>query len=299
MCNFPQRAAEQLKNGFTELDTAAWKRIIDAFAKLGTKGLGFTGGEPLLRPDIFELLSYATDRGMVVNLNTNALLLTEDKARALCETGIDSLNISFDRQHLAQPRDRELFTKNVAVFRAMTRKQQRPIRIKLVLTTDPAEETGIAELARTAIALGVDRAEVLIEQSFARTTLGSRADAGKREESLVRLKADIASAKNLGVVFDNSARMLRVMDAFYRTGKLPIPCHSTYTSMGVDPYGRVFSCMSRVSREEYISRQPVDDLSSFWYSPAYHCYRKTVRHCRRCCLNCQQELNLLFSPWWI
>jgi radical SAM protein with 4Fe4S-binding SPASM domain len=51
------------------------KRIIDQVVKAGIKVFRFTGGEPLLREDIFELMTYAKRRGLEVRLNTNASLI--------------------------------------------------------------------------------------------------------------------------------------------------------------------------------------------------------------------------------
>jgi len=299
MCNFPQRAVKDLGAGNQELGTDEWISVIEDFATLGTKGLGFTGGEPLLRDDLTVLLEKAVSLGMIVNLNTNALLLTPARAKVIAQTGIDSLNISFDRQHLTNDRDRKIFEENILSFRAIARESGKPIRMKLVLTADPAEESGIPELTKTALKLGIDRVELLVEQSFARTGSGETMSVAQKNEAFTRILSEINVARKQGIIFDDSSRMLRVMQTFYRTGKLPIRCYSGYTMLGIDPYGRPFTCMSRVSRAEYIAHEPVKDLVSFWRAPLTQRYRDAIRGCRRCCLNCQQELNLLFNPWWL
>jgi len=68
------------RNAQNKLTTAFVKKIIRHIKKEGIKIVRFTGGEPLLRKDIFELLSYAKKRGLEVRLNTNGLLI--DKAAA-------------------------------------------------------------------------------------------------------------------------------------------------------------------------------------------------------------------------
>lgn len=80
-----------------ELDTAAWKRILDELAELHCAKVHFSGGEPLLRPDLPELLRHARDRGMRANLTTNATLLTSERlARALVDTGVKGVSVSLD-----------------------------------------------------------------------------------------------------------------------------------------------------------------------------------------------------------
>ena len=61
-----------------ELSTEKCKSIIDEIAEIHPQALLIlTGGEPLLRPDIFELTRYASDRGMWCVMGTNGVLITE------------------------------------------------------------------------------------------------------------------------------------------------------------------------------------------------------------------------------
>lgn len=66
-----------------ELDTANIKHVIDKIRKAGVPIVRFTGGEPLLRNDIFELMDYAYNKGLRVWLNTNATLVTRQTARRI------------------------------------------------------------------------------------------------------------------------------------------------------------------------------------------------------------------------
>lgn len=68
--------------------------ILDEMARLSIPSVRFTGGEPLLRSDIFELMNYAKEKGLRVFLNTNATLVaTEDRARELAKV-VDSVLVS-------------------------------------------------------------------------------------------------------------------------------------------------------------------------------------------------------------
>ncbi|MDP3178402.1 MAG: radical SAM protein, partial [Spirochaetaceae bacterium] len=72
-----------------ELSAAEWKRVIRVFkdeAKIPF--FSFTGGEPLLRPDLEELASFARSLGLRVNLITNGSLATVDRAASLKAAGI-------------------------------------------------------------------------------------------------------------------------------------------------------------------------------------------------------------------
>jgi len=59
------------------------KKIIDNIAQLGIKIVRFTGGEPLLRKDIFDLLKYSKNKGLEVRLNTNGSLINQKNIKKL------------------------------------------------------------------------------------------------------------------------------------------------------------------------------------------------------------------------
>ena len=89
-----------------ELTTEEAKRAIDIFARAGVTIIAFSGGEPLVRPDIFELTKYAADKGIYVAIATNATLIDEKKAREMKEAGIRFVQISLDG---ATPETHDLF----------------------------------------------------------------------------------------------------------------------------------------------------------------------------------------------
>jgi|Deesub1362B_J571_1020462.scaffolds.fasta_scaffold00027_86 radical SAM protein with 4Fe4S-binding SPASM domain len=79
-----------------ELSTGEIKRFIDELVEIRTPVLLFSGGEPLLRKDIFELASYASKKGIRCSLSTNGTLITEETADKLKEAGFDYVGVSVD-----------------------------------------------------------------------------------------------------------------------------------------------------------------------------------------------------------
>lgn len=79
-----------------ELTTEEAKRAIDIFDRAGVTIIAFSGGEPLVRPDIMELARYATDKGIYVAMATNGTLITKKKAREMKEAGVQFVQISLD-----------------------------------------------------------------------------------------------------------------------------------------------------------------------------------------------------------
>jgi pseudo-rSAM protein/SPASM domain protein len=79
-----------------ELTTAEGKTLLDELADYGVPVVLFSGGEPLVREDLAELVAYATDRGIRPVLSTNGTLITEERARELKAAGLQYAGISVD-----------------------------------------------------------------------------------------------------------------------------------------------------------------------------------------------------------
>ena len=79
-----------------ELNTEEAKKLLREIAKAGFKIMIFSGGEPLTRPDIFELVKYAADLHLIPVFGTNGTLITPEVAGKLKEAGAKGMGISLD-----------------------------------------------------------------------------------------------------------------------------------------------------------------------------------------------------------
>ena len=79
-----------------ELDTEAAKAFIRDLADFGVPVILFSGGEPLLRKDLFELASLAGEQGVRVALSTNGTLITDKVAKEIGNVGFAEVGISLD-----------------------------------------------------------------------------------------------------------------------------------------------------------------------------------------------------------
>ena len=77
-----------------ELSTAEWKKVLDDARALGALQLGFTGGEPMLRDDLEELVGHADRIGFYTNLITSGIGLTEERLLALKAAGLKHIQLS-------------------------------------------------------------------------------------------------------------------------------------------------------------------------------------------------------------
>jgi radical SAM protein with 4Fe4S-binding SPASM domain len=79
-----------------ELTTEEAIGVIDQLADAGLLVLAFSGGEPLLRKDIFQLIDHAVERGLVVQVATNGALVSERLADRLQHSGVRGVTVSLD-----------------------------------------------------------------------------------------------------------------------------------------------------------------------------------------------------------
>ena len=77
-----------------ELTTAEWERVLTEAAALGVVQAHFSGGEPLLRADLPQIIRRARDLGLYTNLSTGGTLLDEKTGAQLRAAGLDSLQVS-------------------------------------------------------------------------------------------------------------------------------------------------------------------------------------------------------------
>jgi PqqA peptide cyclase len=85
----------ELQNRANELTTETWSRVFKEAAELGVMQADLTGGEPLARTDILDLVRAARTAGLYVNLITSGMPLDEARLAKLIEAGLDHLQLSF------------------------------------------------------------------------------------------------------------------------------------------------------------------------------------------------------------
>ncbi len=79
-----------------ELTTKEGRALLDDLAEFGVPTVLFSGGEPLTRPDLFELAAYAGEKGLRCVLSTNGTLITPEVARKIQSCGFSYVGVSLD-----------------------------------------------------------------------------------------------------------------------------------------------------------------------------------------------------------
>jgi MoaA/NifB/PqqE/SkfB family radical SAM enzyme len=95
-CNLACKYCNEYDDTSPPIPAAEMLRRIDHLAALGLSALTFSGGEPLLHPDLDDLIRRVRERRMMAGVITNGFLLNEDRIRRLNRAGLDYLQISID-----------------------------------------------------------------------------------------------------------------------------------------------------------------------------------------------------------
>jgi radical SAM protein with 4Fe4S-binding SPASM domain len=96
-----------------ELSTKEALDVVDQIADFGVTSLAFSGGEPLMRKDFFEVAGHAVDSGLYVSLATNGTLLSQENVQQLKEIGINYVEVSLDG---ANPETHDRFRGRTGAF---------------------------------------------------------------------------------------------------------------------------------------------------------------------------------------
>jgi MoaA/NifB/PqqE/SkfB family radical SAM enzyme len=287
VCDLPARASARRRAGMSELSTDGFIGVLRDMKRIGTAGVGFTGGEPMLRRDLEPLLRHATRLGLHAHLNSDGFRVAE-RAESLLQTGVRSINISLDgataAMHDAARRRTGSFDTVLQAFGALraARGRRRLPHLTAVTVLSARNLHQAGDVVRTALAAGADRVGVIPVHDFGHGE--EEPDAAAVEAGLDELRALHAR----GLV-DNSTGYLDLLPRAFRGEPSPLFCYAPYGSVVVDCYGDVFPCFPLMERDEPVGRIP---LVSLWRSVAYERARERLRGCTSCLWNCHTEMNL-------
>ncbi|MFD0669926.1 pyrroloquinoline quinone biosynthesis protein PqqE [Cohnella sp. GCM10027633] len=254
-----------------ELSTNEWLSVLEQAGELGVAQVHFTGGEPLLRPDLERLVRGAREAELYANLITSGIGLTEERLRQLIEAGIDSIQMS------VQASSAEL-ADSIAGFRAHERKRQAarlirasgiPLHMNVVLHRANLHQ--IEEIIELCSEWGAQRLELANAQYYG-WALRNVERLLPRKEQLQEAEAAFARARER---FGDRLELLWILPDYYE--EYPKPCMGGWgkLSLTVAPDGRVLPCTaSSEIRSLTFENAKERDLAWIWHhSPSFNAYR--------------------------
>ena len=140
-----------------ELNTEESKSFISALSEFGVPVILFSGGEPLLREDIFELARFAEKTGVRPVLSTNGTLITENRAQLIKEAGFGEVGISLDGIGINNDRFRRLAGAYDAALKGIRNCVGSGIRVSLRFTITKSTYNDISDIFALTETEGIDR----------------------------------------------------------------------------------------------------------------------------------------------
>ncbi len=302
MCGYCEQNTSE--NGKDELSTEQWKAVLDSGHELGAFLVSMTGGEALLRPDIFEILSHAKSLGMSVHLCSNGTLINEEIARKLDKCGVDSVSVSIEshdkdrheelrgnNSYKAAVTGIELLLKHtpkakIGINYCITAKNFRDLSAMVTF----AEELGVHQLKFAPIHTNLQHRHRPLEGQdelvFSKDLLGElEVEIKKLKEAVERSKLDTTSTMFL----DGIPSLYSDKRNFF--------CFAGYVSCAVNPKGMVTPCCDMDSSLS-VKDKTLEDI---WFSEEFEQMRERVCSCSSPCwdtTNAELSLRLKMSSLW-
>ncbi|WP_104101729.1 pyrroloquinoline quinone biosynthesis protein PqqE [Arthrobacter sp. 08Y14] len=276
----------QLDDYRDELSTEEWKRVFTEAAGLGVLQLHLSGGEPLQRRDIVDLVQHANQLGLYTNLITSGLGLSTLRAEQLRKAGLDHVQLSIQA-------DDQALSDQIAVTTSFERKQVAaglikslgwPLTLNVVLHRQNIDRIGgILDMAE---AMQADRVE-LANTQYAGWAGPNQAELLPTRNQLEGAEAVVRAARER---IGDRMEIIYVMPDYY--SMFPKPCMDGWASrqFTVVPNGEALPCPAahEVARGLGLPPATVREHSLQWIwneAPLFQQYRGTdwmPDPCRSC-----------------
>lgn len=308
MCDLPLRHLDFEKNTNKKaLTLKDYQKVIDDFAAIGTSGLALSGGEPMLHPDLYEIIKYARKRELVVQMTTNGWFINEETVLKLFEAGLNTISISLDgasaQTHNKIRRNEKSFekaTNAISLIHKLRKIEKNSIKLNISSTLGKNNYREAIQLVELSKNLGADYIGFMPVHAIAPdfdTHDYANLDSTDISE-LISTVDQLISLKKKDHFIETSFEYLSMFKDFYQNKKLPIPCMAGFTTLIVDCYGEVFPCFSFYEmKKSWGNIEKHNGLKSFWNSGELNIERVKIKTCRECFWNCQVETNLLYKPF--
>jgi len=273
----------EMSRAEAELSTEDWKRVFTQARDLGVLQLGLSGGEPLVRKDLEELVAHARDEGIYTTLVTSALGLTQKRAERLKQAGIDHVQISF------QDTDRDSADR-IAGIKLGRQKYEAAALVKsldLAFSVNVVLHRGnldrLAEIIDMAAELGADRLELANTQYYGW--------AHKNRHTLMPTREQVERSRAIGEAalarYRGKMQIIYVLPDYYEA--YPKPCYGGWGNVYilVTPDGRALPChgATQIRHLEFVNVRN-HALDWIWEkSPIFNAFRGDAwmkEPCRSC-----------------
>ncbi len=227
-----------------ELSTAEWIEVFRQAREMGAAQLGFSGGEPLVRQDLVELIAAARGLGYYTNLITSGIGLTEEKIASFADAGLDHIQISFqaadEEVNNLLAGSQKAFAHKLEMARAV-KKHGYPMVLNFV--THRHNIDNIDQIIRLCIELEADFVELATCQFYGWAEL-NRAGLLPSKEQLVRAERITNEWRDKLAAENHPCKLIFVTPDYYE--ERPKACMNGWGNLFLDitPDGTALPCHS-------------------------------------------------------
>ena len=263
----------KLRQYAAELDTDTWKRVLAEAAGLGVVQVHFSGGEPLVRQDLDQLIAESRQQGLYSHLTTSGVGGDESRLEHLVRAGLDSIQVSFQDSN---PVDND-FLAGLASFEKKrecieaAQKLDLPIVLNVVLHRTNLSH--LEEIIQLAVDLDVEKVE-LAHVQYTGWAFRNRAALLPSRQQLQEAEQIVQAARDrLG----NRPELAHVLPDYFQ--KYPKPCLQGWGQvyLAVAPDGAVLPCQTarEIPGLEFPNVKD-ESLDAIWFhSPVFERFRGT------------------------
>ncbi len=295
--------ANESREGERELGVAEIAILADHLERLGVGILVLTGGEPLLRVDLPEIVRLFSERGLSVRLQSNALLADPETVRALVEAGLEDVTVSL---HSLDPEINDRITGVPGSWERIlaglaTFGQALPGRGALGgvnITVNRHNLADLPDLVRfvTDIGLYASLIPVHLDEGRGDGDYIVRAHAPEmgidpsHHDTIDRVYAKLMDMKRSGFHLYNTYRFLRESRDYLKTGEIRWRCLSPDMYFSISPQGHFLPCVDLPGDESMLDPGFVERYRSREFREHY---RRQASTCAGCMYACYPELTYI------
>ena len=245
-----------------ELSAKQVKRLIDELSELKVPFFAVTGGEPLMRKDLLEILSYASAHGIKTGIASNGFFIDEKMALAIKEACVHSMQISLDGTEKTHNRIRgsnESYKRATNALKLLI-KQNIPI-VSVATTVTPNNFAEMKDLLNVLLELQVKQWRISIVMPIGRAKSKNLL---LRPAQLEELFEFIVSNKNRGIKIIVGENLPFLGRYEMKIRETPITCPVGFTACCIGVDGNVRGCPEQPdtakNRQGNILKKPFEEI---------------------------------------
>jgi len=283
-CNLRCFYCNTWKARVPELGFNEWKKILDKLRRLGVIYVGFTGGEPLLHPDVFKILNYAVEKGFIVGITSNGTLPLE-KYERLIETGVHRISISLDglKESLPHFKSSKKILETVK-FLKENKKRGQLIEVQSVISD--LNKGLIEDVIKSCMRLGVSWVFQLVSYCS--------------EEMKGYLKAESSYAKSLtfrfclkNYFFSSNTLSYTIKSYLYTKKHKKLGCKAGVNFIAIDSNGNLCACQDFCFATNFLN-------TSLKEKEIKDKFKEVRRGCKGCTYICYFRASNIYNPlFWL